>query len=327
MPRFMRSPRFVVPSLLAALLVLSPAVLASTFEVSVPGNGNQIFGSPVPVGIISDDQLGHSGALAANGRVGVATFVGVPATNALTGGSGTHDVTAFESVDDLIFTGPAALVPFHEFFHYDGSIGFSLNALGDNVGDVFQATTAVTVQLNTSVTCPGCGAQEYFGQTSIELDDPSSSGHPDFTGTETHPSVSLDENFALPISSNFIGQSFAGVDHIVQFSMFGVFDTGALLLPTNVPVSISFRIHASDSVFAQAIAGGNAYVDFGHTFGFPVGVPVFDLPAGFTANAPSIGLHDNVIGPPIAAPEPATLPLLAAALSAVAAIRLRRRGR
>jgi hypothetical protein len=69
------------------------------------------------------------------------------------------------------------------------------------------------------------------------------------------------------------------------------------------------------------MVSGLAQVDAFHTFGLPQNAPVFNLPAGFSADAPSIGMVDNVIA---TAPEP--VPVGRRAVGLMVVWGLRRRG-
>ena len=66
---------------------------------------------------------------------------------------------------------------------------------------------------------------------------------------------------------------------------------------------------------------------FSDTFGFVVGGPVFDLPAGFTANSPTSFIVDNRFLPPgavPAVPEPSSMLLLTGGLGLLTMLRRRR---
>ena len=73
--------------------------------------------------------------------------------------------------------------------------------------------------------------------------------------------------------------------------------------------------------------GADALLDFLHTFSFPSDVPVFNLPAGYTANAGDYLVNNRFIDTdtPAAVPEPGTLSLVGLALGGMLIARRRRR--
>ena len=78
----------------------------------------------------------------------------------------------------------------------------------------------------------------------------------------------------------------------------------------HVTVGTPFSLRVTMGVSAGAstnITHGNAdaAATFGHALRFPTGRPVFDLPEGYTLDAPSAGIVDNAF----AVPEPSTLSL------------------
>lgn len=98
----------------------------------------------------------------------------------------------------------------------------------------------------------------------------------------------------------------------------------AFTLPVGVPLAGAMSLSSSTEVSAQGRA--QAQVDFLNTMSFALTGPVFDLPAGFTVNSPSLGIVDNrwIFAPqqqPPSAPEPSLLFLMGAGAAAM----LRRR--
>ena len=79
-----------------------------------------------------------------------------------------------------------------------------------------------------------------------------------------------------------------------------------------VPISSQISIGLILDAIAFANASGQltsqaGFADASHTFSFPVGSPVFDLPAGVTFNDPDAFIFNNIYSPP-GAPAPATVP-------------------
>jgi hypothetical protein len=90
----------------------------------------------------------------------------------------------------------------------------------------------------------------------------------------------------------------------------------ALFTPTNVDLFLEVVAGADNNGLGSTPAQAAAlYFD---TFGFPLGVDVFDLPEGITVNAPDSFIFDNRYLPPgivNGAPEPGTLSLMALGLA------------
>jgi hypothetical protein len=93
-----------------------------------------------------------------------------------------------------------------------------------------------------------------------------------------------------------------------------------ITVPFGVPVSITLRLQALPFANANGqLEDAQAIADASHTFSFPLNGPVFDLPPGFTFNAPDSFIVDNIFAPPSAdvgsVPEPGTVSLLLAGLT------------
>ena len=85
-------------------------------------------------------------------------------------------------------------------------------------------------------------------------------------------------------------------------------------IPLNTPVLIAFTLELQ--------GGGNANSLF--KLDFPSGGPVFNLPDGITANAPDASLVNNTFAPAGTVPEPGSLILLGAGLTAVGGLTRRK---
>ncbi|MEP7366167.1 MAG: hypothetical protein ABI972_23155 [Acidobacteriota bacterium] len=290
--------------------ILAPGINASSFSVSIPTGA--IFASPVPVALVS----GNSSARASNGSVGARTIATAQAPSVLAGAQTTANASAFAFFDDLIFTGPGQFVAFDGFqIPYAGTLGYDVNLLMDASGKTSFSAARINVTLAAAVTCQGCN----FNLNGVADVTVTSNAAPVISrAQQTNPNLHLDYLTELPITAFFIGQPYAGVNVSVGYGLDGVFDTGPVLVPTGVPVSISMTIVGSAVASALFISDAVADFDFSHTLGLPEGVPVFNLPPGFTANSVSMGLVNNIIGEPIGGdsgdvPEPGTFGLVAAA--------------
>lgn len=283
-------------------------VSASTFTVSV--FGHPILTSSGPVA----DVNGNDGAFSGNGTVKARSFVGADAPNAPANNFVNSGASASSVIDDLVITGPAAFVQtsLQLFYHAvitvrnqqvtDGTFTNTSGASGDiSLGGFLGCFTCVFgglnggVEFNVDAVAGGTAASERQGTHTLQLDD----------------------LFVTPIiDPDFLGEAWAGVDKVQFWGVTGNFDSGAITLPTNTFLTLSMNMTVSDLAVGRANTSASAGVNAFNTFGLPIGTPVFDLPAGFTANAPSIGLVDNII-PAASAPEPMPMGLAAAGLAFV----------
>ena len=86
----------------------------------------------------------------------------------------------------------------------------------------------------------------------------------------------------------------------------GIFATRAFTAPVGTPFRLD--VYLSTAVDPES-DGATVVGDFGSSLHFPVGSPVFDLPAGFTADSVQAGIADNSFGAATAVPEPGSLAL------------------
>jgi hypothetical protein len=139
----------------------------------------------------------------------------------------------------------------------------------------------------------------------------------------------LGETIVLLKTGDILGDNYVGSNVQQIYFLHGYFDSGRTTVPVGVPILMNFSIASAAQTISFFVSGAHAVVDGRNTMGFPIGVPVFELPSGFTVNAPSIGLVNNVIpgdivpGPP-GVPEPSSLLLLVVGLGGLAFIRLTR---
>jgi hypothetical protein len=95
---------------------------------------------------------------------------------------------------------------------------------------------------------------------------------------------------------------------------------------TPVPLGQGVSVFIYLDVIATALGyPGNANVDFANTLLFPIGVDVFDLPAGYTVNNPEAYIFNNRFIPPNATPLPSTFVLFGSGLSVLGLLSWRRK--
>jgi hypothetical protein len=118
----------------------------------------------------------------------------------------------------------------------------------------------------------------------------------------------------------------------LQLGASGTVTTDPVIVLTDVPTTLEVELSAKAGTLGFSTTGEPLDVfvmnDFSHTLTFPTSGPVFDLPAGYTANSPSLHIVDNrFVVAPTAVPEPTTALLLGAGLAALGAGAARRRRR
>jgi hypothetical protein len=82
----------------------------------------------------------------------------------------------------------------------------------------------------------------------------------------------------------------------------GVMTSDVFNLPVGAPISFTLLLEVNG--FGEN--GGSFHADFLDSVDFPIGANVFNLPDGFTANAPSMFISDNRFVPTGGVPEPST---------------------
>jgi len=87
-------------------------------------------------------------------------------------------------------------------------------------------------------------------------------------------------------------------------SIAGTYTTQPVVVPLNTPVPLMISLAANAG---SSDPNASVGVDFAHSIDFPVGVPLFNLPEGYTANAPDMFILDNRFLPPVPVPEPSTV--------------------
>ena len=76
---------------------------------------------------------------------------------------------------------------------------------------------------------------------------------------------------------------------------------GNTVVPLDTAVLVQLRMEVGVS---SAATGSSGSAIFGNSLDFPIGSPLFNLPAGVTVNAPDSQVFDNVFAPAGPVPEP-----------------------
>jgi PEP-CTERM motif len=99
----------------------------------------------------------------------------------------------------------------------------------------------------------------------------------------------------------------AGIRHIQQYLLQGAIHFVNVQVPVGTPLGLQLVMQGSAATTSNSAAGAHNGIFGVHTFGPAVGVPVFDLLPGFTANSVQMGIVDDVIPNQGTVPEPASL--------------------
>lgn len=117
-------------------------------------------------------------------------------------------------------------------------------------------------------------------------------------------SASLSGNGQLTCTAlgNFICPTL-GTTTNLSTSIAGTYTTQPVLVPLNTPVPLRIIV-GTNAGSSDPLSLVDA--DFAHSLDFPTGVPLFNLPSGYTANAPDMFIFDNQFLPTSSVPEPAS---------------------
>ena len=304
----------------ALLLAFAPVAGASSFSVSIglniPGGGAKtIINAPGQVSVQQGASKGDGITFAAGGRVGVDAIIGVDPPNGPSNTTGSLAGNALAFFDDLILTGPNATITRPFSIPFAGIFGYTVDLLGTPSDQSF---VTGEIDLNGSIAC-FCNVQNSFLPGGVSIGFDSRSGASILQSNNSTQNLQLLSSISIPITVQ--GQPLAGFSVSNIYGVSGVI-SGTITEPTGVPLTLQLTLTTNGQVIANGFGGGSVFIDFGHTLGFEDGVPVFDLPAGFSANSVSMGLVDNVIGTPNAStPEPASFGLSMAALLGIGLLR------
>jgi hypothetical protein len=191
----------------------------------------------------------------------------------LAGGSAFATVEFF--IDDLVVTstgaGGAATVPIALHLDLSGSLSAS-GSLNSPPEFAWPVSAGGTATLGVGVTASAIGVSTFAGTRSYSKNNYGevSEGSTGF--------LAGDDQLTTPVFHVTVGT------------------------PFSLQVTMSVSAGASTNI---THGNADAAASFSHALRFPTGRPVFDLPEGYTLDAPSAGIVDNAF----AVPEPSTLSL------------------
>jgi hypothetical protein len=294
--------RFV--SAAAILSLMASGAWASTFSI----NTNPFLPAVTSSTPISGDSLDGNGIRIAQARAGASVGSG-----SLGYGNGQGSSSATSDITDIVFSGPGPFVQANITLVFDAFIGTYAEGWGSEIG-TFGSSTFNQFQFSYGGLGPG-------GNFSMNLQ---TGQDPTFSNPE-----GLTYSFTL---QNQTTQLLTNVVNNIAWAGVGVdsvyFLTGEIhftqVVPTGTPLDMFFFIRTLSQGDAPAFSNAVASTDAMNTFGFAAGSGSFDLPEGYTVNAPSIGLVDGHI-PGASVPESSSALLAGAGFLAMLAARAARR--
>jgi hypothetical protein len=330
-----------VRSLAVVAAVLSPPAAALADSVYFAGitGVTSVSNSPTPVTLttsIDDGTGGHlEGIVSAAPAPGAKLQCSAPARGFATGNSTGGSADASGTFNDIVVTGPGSdpvpftlTIPFHAVFLQDWSF-LDFDGGGSDVSHVVQGA-------DISVALAGLFGAGDVGRIIVGVDDWSETATVGLSGAgntiaepQASPSNPLDADgflnllyrIEIPIGTASgvtpVGAGFA-VHDAVQLR--GAFVMSGMV-PVGPPLTLQFRMNLGSRAFGGFGLDASGTASALNVLYLPRGVPVFELPEGYTANSPSLGLVDDFV------PEPDESALWAGALAALATVgrhRLRR---
>jgi hypothetical protein len=277
------------------ILLAAPSLprlaLASDFMVSVGGQPFVHSMSPVAD---SFTDANTSGTARAGSDVGIKLTANADRTNVLTGV--TNEIRAFAegSYDDIVIDGPTPTL--------ETTIHLTYEAVFQDAREEWTGDFAFNSGINEAVDYLVLGS---FGLAELHAHIQPADGIIEITDPSAFHQTEFFLDHAQPlVSGPGAGGTFAGVRGEETFGIVGHVDLTAEV-PTGQPLILVLDVSGLDIASSAFLASAFGTIDSLHTFGVPKGVPVFDLPPGYTANSPSLGMVDNIV--PV--PEPTTMVL------------------
>jgi hypothetical protein len=323
-------------ALVAAVLSPPTAALADSVYFAGISGVSPVSNSPTPVTLttsIDDTTGGHlEGIASAAPAPGAKLESSAPARGFATGNStgGSADLSA--RFDDIVVRGPGSdpvpfklTIPFHAVFFQDWSF-LDFDGGGSDVSHVDQ-------RADIEVDLAGLFGAGDVGRIIVDVDDWSETADVSLSGAgntiaepQASPSNPLDTDgylnllyrIEVPIGTASgvtpVGAGFA-VHDAVQLR--GAFVLSGMV-PVGAPLTLQFRLSLASRAFGGFGLDASGTASALNVLYLSRGARVFELPEGYTANSPSLGLVENFV------PEPSEPALWAGAVAALASVGRRR---
>ena len=285
-------------------------------QLNPPGTVVQ---AAAPVSDSRDTPTSKAEAVAA-ARLSARTYAVALAPFALLTTTESAAATAAATYDDIVITGPAAMVlatlriPFSALLvdrHETWGGTFAFHSNTTNTSTFRAQFGASSAQVDFRI-LPYEGIKDISVQTSA-------------VGATATPVLRQTTFFGDLVI--FLGSSgglgvFAGAEGFEAFQMYGDLILSAVV-PTNTTLTLDLRLRLESDTQANFIAPSYSLLAAPLGLGLPRGVPVFELPAGFTANSQSLELVNNLV-----VPEPSSRAAYpAAVITLILLVQGRTRGR
>ena len=257
--------------------------------------------SPTPVVAIGGNEA-SGGAVRAGSALTAEVHTSAPATGAFSSANGDCSAGAHVTIDDIVIQGPPGFVRVRLHLPFHANITQDSTAMTDGTNQISSSAHAAIAynitfglarallfvdkdrQADPQVSVVGFGnGAEFVPKPRI----------PGLTPLGPDGFVTLFFRRNSPVTGQ-VGQPFAGLDFYSIDEL-----RGEIILTTDVPANtpVAVTLDVTHTVTARSFFIMGAFSAIAETsLSFPTdGSPVFELPDGYTAQAPSAGVIDNVV--------------------------------
>src|SRR5262245_37676131 len=300
------SPTAIFTAALLAAFVGLPAVATAQTSFTAVVDGVLPVTDISPVSVSGGDTSVGGSATAGAVLKGEA-HASAPAPNALINTSTNFGGQTLGHFDDIVITGPVGPVAAKLHVRFHGNLIQGYEQLSDGAVTLLSTVNQFAV-MQATLTAPGFGIASGVldleslnrAQQIVDLRFPVLANaeivptptDPNATPIDTWGFVTQVSRQVLPITVGaYTGFSIDEIDELKGEIIL------SLTVPANTPLTLDLNLQQRTRSDAFYLVGANGIIDLRDTFGVPQdGSPVFELPDGYTADSPSLGIVNTEIG-------------------------------